>query len=89
MDVTKRDISHFEVCSNRRIAVAVFSVCIFIANGNVRFAPAESCRKNALSCYTRFTQYWIYTGSGFAFLDNSFVEIQRLFDNTPDDFALW
>ena len=24
MDVTKRDISHFEVCSNRRIAVAVF-----------------------------------------------------------------
>lgn len=66
-----------------------FCVCIFTADGNVRFAPAGCCGKNALSCYTRFTQHWIYTGSGFAYLDNSFVEIRRLFDNTPDDFALW
>ena len=37
----------------------------------------------------RSTQCSFCTGSGFADVVNSFVELRRLFDNTPDDFALW
>ena len=69
IDVTKRDISHFDARSNRRMAVAVFVYAFFLADGNGRFAPVESCGNNALPCYTRVTQYSFYIVSGFADLD--------------------